>query len=114
MGTLAAIRETGRIARALEANVAQVAEAGWQIVTARLPGGLAQLEGQRFDVIFADPPYDFDAYREIIAEVAGLLEPDGALAVEHAVQADLPRAADGLKLRDERGYGDTTLSIYGF
>lgn len=72
-----------------------------------LPRGLRRLDGP-FDLIFADPPYAFDAYGELIEAARALLSPDGELVVEH--EADL----DGTPGRLEaRRYGGTTLSFFG-
>jgi 16S rRNA G966 N2-methylase RsmD len=45
----------------------------------------------RYDIIFADPPFDLDGIATLPTLVfeAGLLEPDGLLIVEHSERMDL-------------------------
>ncbi len=102
-----------RIARVAAANAARLATGSWRIVVATLPAELGELGGQRFELVFADPPYAFEAYERLIAGVAEVLAPGGALAVEHSARVALPRGVAGLELGAERRYGDTSLSIFG-
>lgn len=46
---------------------------------------------QKFDLIFADPPYDYDNHQRIAELVfeRGLLEEGGLLIIEHGKQTDL-------------------------
>jgi len=109
-----------RVLRALEDNVRRLGEEG--VVDVRggtLPAFLARLAGQdrRFDLAFADPPYRFNAYAEVVAAVASLLAADGELVVEHSSRIELPvevAAADGsVQVRvDVRKYGESALSFY--
>lgn len=71
--------------------------------------------GERFDVVFVDPPYDSDeAARALgaIGEVA-LLSPDGAVVLESAKRHALSVLCErvpALALVDEWEYGDTLVS----
>lgn len=70
--------------------------------------------GQRFDVVFADPPYN-DGWGKTLLRTPGLepdkiLKPEGVLVVEHASREVLDVPASWL-LTDERLYGDTALSF---
>ncbi len=57
------------------------------------------------DVVFADPPYAFERYKELIEEVMEVLEPGGVFVLEHD-----KRKRFGAE--EERTYGDTVLSIW--
>ncbi len=57
------------------------------------------------DVVFADPPYAFERYKELIKEVMNVLEPGGVFVLEHD-----KRKRFGAE--EERTYGDTVLSIW--
>ncbi len=71
-----------------------------------LPKGLARLDGP-FDLIFADPPYDFEDYESLIDLGRVLLSVDGELVVEH--DQDL---GPSLPSHGERRYGGTRLSFF--
>ncbi|HVT19231.1 MAG TPA: 16S rRNA (guanine(966)-N(2))-methyltransferase RsmD [Thermoanaerobaculia bacterium] len=80
-----------------------------------LPAGLSRLaeEGAGpFDLVFADPPYGFDAYDHLLAGLAPLLAPEAEAAVEHSSRRDLPPAAGPLLRTSVRRYGETALAFY--
>jgi 16S rRNA (guanine966-N2)-methyltransferase len=96
--------------RCLRANLAGIAEA--ETVRGSLPGALARLEGQEFDVVIADPPYRKGLVGESVAAVAarGLVAPGGVLVVEHAA-AEPPAAPEGWSVLKQAKYGDTLVTI---
>lgn len=65
----------------------------------------------RFDLVFADPPYDYDNYSALLAGITQLLSGPSALAViEHRSAVVLP-VASGLTMDIARNYGNTTLTF---
>ena len=76
---------------------------------------LAQLaqEGRRFDVIFADPPYQPHGapLEELEILLVRLLAPGGLVAVEHSARHRPPRWASLRRVREAR-YGETQISFY--
>ena len=65
----------------------------------------------KFDIIFADPPYDMERKEEIIRMVfdRGLLNPDGWLIIEHSRKDEfsgIPR------FFDQRHYGKVNFSFF--
>ena len=80
-----------------------------------LPGGLASgpLRGAAFDLVFADPPYDFDDWAALLEAIAPLLAPGGEVALEHGARdAAPPERAASLERTDARRYGDSALAFY--
>ncbi|HEX5761117.1 MAG TPA: 16S rRNA (guanine(966)-N(2))-methyltransferase RsmD [Thermoanaerobaculia bacterium] len=80
-----------------------------------LPRGLSRLVEQGeppYDLVFADPPYAFDEYEELLRRVAPLVAEDGEAAVEHSAREPLAEEAAGLTRVSERRYGETALSFY--
>ena len=73
------------------------------------------LEGtsEPFDLIFADPPYDFDTEQFLkIADLVfakNLLLPDGVLIIEHSDQTDL---SEHPKFSEQRKYGGSIFSFF--
>jgi 16S rRNA (guanine(966)-N(2))-methyltransferase RsmD len=78
---------------------------------ARALGALAA-RGERFDLIFSDPPYARTAAQGTADEVArlGLLDPGGRLVIEHGKAEPAPDAPEGWE-RDERRYGETSVTV---
>ncbi len=74
------------------------------------------LEGAsgKFDIIFADPPYDFEIHHfETIVNLIfgrGLLEAEGMLIVEHSKEKDLSRL---MHFSEARKYGGSVFSFFG-
>jgi 16S rRNA (guanine966-N2)-methyltransferase len=70
--------------------------------------------GQRFDLIFSDPPYALRAAQATLEAIArhGLLAPGGRVVLERSRKEPSPAPPGGLALVDERSYGETALSIF--
>lgn len=82
----------------------------------QLPKRLSPSPEARFDIVFADPPYemvqDGRAARAISNVVdAALLAEDAQLVMEHGAKDRAP-AIRGLRLESTRSYGDTAISFY--
>ncbi len=111
--SVTAIEGSAPLARALRDTVA--GESTFQVIRARLPEALERLPAQRFDLIFADPPYRFLAYDRLLDLTEHWLVSDGELALEHASEAE-PTAEisppAGLVLADRRQYGTTHISFF--
>lgn len=67
-----------------------------------------------FDLIFADPPYGREQAARLLEAIGrhGLLAADGVLSLETATADQVPAAAGGLHLADQRRYGSTVLHFY--
>lgn len=97
----------------LRNQCARLAPQEASVLRLELPGDLARLAtaGQRFDLVFADPPYDFPHFEELLAGLSALLAPDGEAAIEHSTRLELATPA-GLSRRELRTYGEHRLSFY--
>lgn len=75
---------------------------------------LAARARARFDVVFADPPYELAGDRAWIERLLGAIAPvsriGGVCVIEHSVRGEPPEAAGWLSLR-RRTYGETALSF---
>lgn len=69
--------------------------------------------GERFDIIYADPPYNIDdQYLEELEEkILKVLAEDGIFVLEHSARRTF--SPEKLKLLTSKRYGDTILSFYG-
>ena len=66
-----------------------------------------------FEIIFADPPYDYKNYKLLLELALRNLAEGGLLIVEHFKKTDLkPLTPKGLEVEEERTYGDTVLTFF--
>lgn len=101
--------------RRLRMVCAELAPDASTVIQANLPEELDRVKrtaGSDFDLIFADPPYDFDAYAELLASLADSLEVGGEVAVEHSARTELPESPEGLTGQAIRDYGENRISFY--
>ena len=107
-----------RTVRVLAKNAEAVGAERFAIRRLPLPAGLARLlaEGAGpFDLVFADPPYDFAEYGPLLEAAAPLLDSgaeDTEIVVEHSARNEPPVAAGPLERTDVRRYGESSLSFY--
>ncbi len=69
----------------------------------------------KFDLIFVDPPYDYDVYEKILDKVSSynLLKPNGLIILEHA-NLKLKDTYNNLKLYKAKKYGNKSVNIYKY
>jgi len=105
-----AVDDDLRTIKILEENASRLGE---KIAVRRLalPAGLTRLRGQ-FDLVFADPPYAFEPYAELLTGVAPLLAQDGEVVIEHSSRREMPLEAGPLVRVIVRRYGESALSFY--
>jgi 16S rRNA (guanine966-N2)-methyltransferase len=98
--------------KTLEANAAKLGEGLLEIRRLTLPEGLARLPTGAFDLVYADPPYTFASYGELLEGAAPLLAQDGEIAVEHTSRRELAIEVGLLTRIDVRRYGESAISFY--
>ncbi len=69
--------------------------------------------GVKFDIIFVDPPYEYDVYEKVIRKVIelNLLQSGGIIVLEHR-NLLLKNNYGELSLYKEKKYGDKSVNIY--
>jgi 16S rRNA (guanine966-N2)-methyltransferase len=82
-----------------------------QVIRGELPSALQSLRGQRFELVFSDPPYALRAGQAIVDAVGELLAPDARLVLEMERREPAPVLPEELSLVDERRYGDTLVRV---
>lgn len=87
-----------------------------QIMTMEVLSSLSLIakRGEKFDLIFIDPPYETAILGDVLNCIAdkGILKTDGIIAAESSKRKILDAEVKGLKLFDRRRYGDTVVSFY--
>ncbi len=114
---LVAVERDRDALRALQANVRRAGlEDAVRVIRTAVADALPRLEreGEVFDLIFADPPYDrgeVDAVLQGLAD-SPLLRADGRIVVEHSPRERGPDRPFDLRRIDERRYGQTHVSFF--
>ncbi len=69
----------------------------------------------KFDLIFIDPPYDYDVYEKILDKVSNLklLNNNGLIILEHH-NLKLKESYNDLILYKQRTYGNKSVNIYKY
>lgn len=65
---------------------------------------------EKFDVIFADPPYH-DTQFSTVEKLLGLLSPGALMVLSHPGKGEVP-AKTGVVVVDNRSYGNADLTFY--
>lgn len=84
-------------------------------VTADVLAGLKHLSGPPFDVIYADPPYDYQQYDQLLAAIGNELPlAEGALvAIEHRRRTEpFTAVPPTLTFLRRAEYGEVWISLY--
>jgi 16S rRNA (guanine966-N2)-methyltransferase len=111
------VDESGAAIEAARANARALAGAGGEALVFRQDARVALAafadQGQRFDVVFLDPPYASDLYLPLLDLVGQRLLADGGVAVaEHFHKRELPERIGGLARTRVLRLGDHRLSFY--
>ena len=71
-------------------------------------------KGEKFDIIFMDPPYRENVCTEVIKKIEknGILADGGLIICEHHLHERLDQEIKGYKKVDEKSYGKKTLTFY--
>ncbi len=113
--TALAVDDNPRAVKILESNAARLGNGLLEIRRLALPAGLARLAAEgagSFDLVYADPPYNFNLYAELLQALPPLLTSAAEIAVEHSSRRDLPIVAGLLTRVDERRYGESAISFF--
>jgi len=67
---------------------------------------------ERFDLVFADPPYGAASLEELLGGAAALLADDGILVVQADASTDVAADTAGLRLLERRAYGRNVFWLF--
>ncbi len=108
------VERAARCLRVLRANVTALgSSADTRVVADDAPRAVKRLAraGQRFDLVFVDPPYASGEIARALEAIAGSdVLKDGAMVVVESGRRQPPVPIAGLAVLDERRYGDTLIS----
>ena len=110
------IEQSGRACGIIKYNWGQFAQPQqqFQVLRGDVVQGLKKLQGQQFDYIYFDPPYEGDLYQPVIDAIARLqlLHETGELAVEHNPKFWQAISLPSLEIYRQKVYGETALTFY--
>ena len=93
-----------------------VNESMYNIIKSDARGILPRLagNGDKFDIIFLDPPYHKGMAKNCLISIDayGIVSPIGMVIIEHFRKDALDAELERLLFLDERRYGDTLITIY--
>lgn len=110
---LVAVEESRRLTKAIEANLARFGYEA-EVICGDVCKVLPVFDFERFDVVFADPPYQSRLALSVLAGVDRhkLLNQDGILAIEHSREMVLAEELSTLIAFGRRLYGQTAITFY--
>jgi 16S rRNA (guanine966-N2)-methyltransferase len=114
-GFVVFVESSRQSARRLRTVCDELAPESTVVIQARLPAQIGHIDSddeRRFDLVFADPPYEFSGYQELLKAIQPLLDQNGEVAIEHSRRKHLPESGGGLVRRAVRDYGESRLSYY--
>lgn len=80
------------------------------IIKTTVSNWLETSDEQKFDIIFADPPYH-DTQFSTVERLLGLLKPDALMILSHPGKGEVP-SRPGVVVVDNRSYGNLNLTYY--
>ena len=113
-GRAVLVENDARACAAIFHNIASLGYDGrCRVIRGELPQALEQLGGDRFDLVFSDPPYASRAAQKTVEALAvnQVLAPAARVVLEMDRREPAPAPPAGLRLADERRYGDTRVLI---
>ena len=66
----------------------------------------------KYDIVFADPPYEIVIRRQMLEALANIINPGGALVLEQSRRQPAEPSSNDLEMVYNRNYGDSKLIIY--
>ena len=107
------VEADGRAVRLIAENLRRCGrEAGYTMLRGPLRRAWRRMGDLAANLIFLDPPYEFEELDDVVTDAAGHLAVDGLLVVEHATRRALADEAGRLRRVRRVSAGDSTLSFY--
>jgi 16S rRNA (guanine966-N2)-methyltransferase len=107
------VESDARACGVIHGNVADLRfEDRCQVIRDDLPGAFQRLHA-KFDLVFSDPPYALRASQAVLDGLSAnhLLAPGARVVLEMEKREETPVCPPGLRIVDDRRYGDTRVVV---
>lgn len=97
-------------------RVAETLQVSVEVMNSDVISALSRLKGRKFDLVYADPPYAYDRYDELLLALDhGPLANDAIVAIEHRRRTE-PFSAETKQLSKWRRaeYGEVWITFFSF
>ena len=111
------IEKNAAMVNAIKKNIVELGFSGRdEIIAIEAARGIRQLQkrSERFDFLFADPPYEKGFISEIFQCLGewNVVSEDGVVVIQHSIREDIhEQYPSDFILTDQRRYGDTLLTF---
>ena len=103
--------EKDRIAaKIIQKNIDMLTIPNCKVIKTTVSNWLDTKEQEKFDIIFADPPYS-DTQFSTVGRLFGLLKPGALMVLSHPGKGEVP-SKTGVVVVDNRSYGNLNLTFY--
>lgn len=105
--------------KAIRSNLVKTGlEGKAEVITTEVGSAIAYLKrkGQRFDLVYLDPPYKRGMITSTLEELAkmDIVAPRGIMVAESSAREAVPEIVGRLRCYRRQNYGDTDLIFYAF
>jgi 16S rRNA (guanine966-N2)-methyltransferase len=110
---VAFVERDPRAARLIDKNVGSLgARERHAIIRAEIAAAVRRLAGERFDIVFLDPPYGAAELTAALSAIEPIVDSDTLLVIEHAKRDVAPERHGSLERTREVKSGDSSLTFY--
>lgn len=110
------VEKDAKCAEVIRKNTALLGIENYSLINSDAFATIKQLagKGERFDLVFMDPPYGRDLAKKSLKTLEGydILQPASIVIIKHEKQEILPKSSGQLSHFRTKKYGGTVLSIY--
>ena len=110
------IEQSGKACAVIQRNWQKVAQSSqsFTVIRGHVLTQLGHWQGNPFDYIYFDPPYESNLYESVLIAIASqhLLESGGEIAVEHDPKYWTAQEIPTLSICRQKHYGKTSLTFY--
>lgn len=98
--------------KVLKDNVKFCTDQKYEILKMDVLDALDKLEQNKFQIVFMDPPYNYQQLSAVIMKTGSVVSKGGIVVVETSSKKELPQEIGPLLVKKRAVYGDTKVSYF--